>query len=127
MFFNRQMIQDELIRYLNQPLIVGSRRIDGRLVLAPLTFLGNVAFRELLAHFGGYGLLFSEMCWAGSVPCGNGHDQGGYTWRTEEDLSELVCQIFGNDPQTKPACLETGSASLTQVTTKPMAALTRSP
>jgi tRNA-dihydrouridine synthase B len=68
--------------------------------MAPMAKLGNTAFRKLVSDFGGYGLLFSEMCWAGSVPCGNGHDQGGFTWRPEEDLSELVCQLFGRDPET---------------------------
>ncbi len=68
--------------------------------MAPMAKLGNTAFRQIVAAFGGYGLLFSEMCWAGSVPCGNGHDQGGFTWRLDENLSELVCQLFGQDPAT---------------------------
>jgi nifR3 family TIM-barrel protein len=86
--------------FLNSPLTIRDRMVPGRLFMAPMAKLGNTAFRQIVASFGGYGLLFSEMCWAGSVPCGNGHDQGGYTWRPEEDLSQLVCQIFGNDPQT---------------------------
>jgi nifR3 family TIM-barrel protein len=89
-----------LSRFLKSPLPIRDRVAPGRLFLAPMAKLGNTAFRQLVASFGGYGLLFSEMCWAGSVPCGNGHDQGGYTWRPEEDLSQLVCQIFGQDPQT---------------------------
>jgi nifR3 family TIM-barrel protein len=89
-----------LRRFLKSPLTIRDRVVPGRLFMAPMAKLGNTAFRQLVASFGGYGLLFSEMCWAGSVPCGNGHDQGGYTWRPEEDLSQLVCQIFGNDPQT---------------------------
>jgi tRNA-dihydrouridine synthase B len=85
--------------FLRQPLTVRGRQIPGRLFLAPLSKLGNTAFRELVAGYGGYGLLFSEMCWARSVPCGNGHDQGGFMWRSGENLQELVCQIFGNDPE----------------------------
>lgn len=84
--------------FLKRPLLVRGRTIPGRLFLAPLSKLGNTAFRELVAGYGGYGLLFSEMCWARSVPCGNGHDQGGFMWREGENLQELVCQIFGSDP-----------------------------
>jgi tRNA-dihydrouridine synthase B len=85
--------------FLRQPLTLRGREIPGRLFLAPLSKLGNTAFREVVAGYGGYGLLFSEMCWARSVPCGNGHDQGGFMWRDGENLQEVVCQIFGNDPE----------------------------
>ena len=88
-----------LTGYLRQPLTLRGRTIPGRLFLAPLSKLGNTAFREIVAGYGGYGLLFSEMCWARSVPCGNGHDQGGFMWRANENLDEVVCQIFGNDPE----------------------------
>jgi nifR3 family TIM-barrel protein len=90
---------DPLSAFLQNPLVVRGRTVPGRLFLAPLSKLGNTAFRELVADFGGYGLLFSEMCWARSVPCGNGHDQGGFMWRRGENLQELVCQIFGNEPE----------------------------
>jgi nifR3 family TIM-barrel protein len=90
---------DAIAAFLRQPLSLRGREIPGRLFLAPLSKLGNTAFREMVAGYGGYGLLFSEMCWARSVPCGNGHDQGGFMWRDTENLQELVCQIFGNDPQ----------------------------
>ena len=89
-----------LRRFLTTPLTIRDREIRGRLFMAPMAKLGNTAFRRIVTGFGGYGLLFSEMCWAASVPCGNGHDQGGFTWRPDEDLSELVCQIFGNHPET---------------------------
>ncbi len=91
------MIQDDLIQILNRPLTVGNRRIASRLVLAPMTFLGNVAFRELLANFGGCGLLFSEMCSAGRIPHENRNNSCYFRWRDEE-LSSLVCQIVGEDP-----------------------------
>jgi tRNA-dihydrouridine synthase B len=89
---------DAISAFLRQPLTLRGRRISGRLFLAPLSKLGNTAFRQVVAGYGGYGLLFSEMCWARSVPCGNGHDQGGFMWHAGENLQELVCQIFGNDP-----------------------------
>ena len=91
-------IPDPISAFLRQPLTLRGRAIPGRLFLAPLSKLGNTAFRELVAGYGGYGLLFSEMCWARSVPCGNGHDQGGFMWRDGENIQEVVCQIFGNDP-----------------------------
>ncbi len=89
-----------LQRFLTTPLTIRDREVRGRLFMAPMAKLGNTAFRQIVTAFGGYGLLFSEMCWAASVPCGSGHDQGGFTWRPEEDLSALVCQIFGNHPET---------------------------
>jgi len=89
---------DTISAFLRRPLTLRGRTIPGRLFLAPLSKLGNTAFRELVAGYGGYGLLFSEMCWARSVPCGNGHDQGGFMWRDDENIQEVVCQIFGNDP-----------------------------
>lgn len=82
---------------LNQPLQIGNRRIDCRLNLAPLTFLGHVAFRELLSEYGGYGLLFTEMCSAKTVPHENRRTSPYFRWRDEE-RQRLVCQIFGRDP-----------------------------
>jgi len=93
------MIQDELSRMLNRPLAVGNRRIDIRLLLAPMTFLGNVAFRQLVAGFGGCGLLFSEMCSAGRIPHENRNNSCYFRWRDEE-LPSLVCQIVGDAPDT---------------------------
>ncbi len=62
-----------------------------------MTFLGNIAFRELLSQYGGYGLLFSEMCSAKTVPHENRFVSPCFRWRDEE-RSHLVCQIFGADP-----------------------------
>lgn len=86
-----------LATYLSQPLNIGSKSIDNRLVLAPMTFLGNVAFRELLSQYGGYGLLYSEMCNAKAVPTENRFISPYFRWRDEE-RPRLVCQIFGADP-----------------------------
>ncbi len=89
----------DLSTYLNQPLFIGARRIEGRLVLAPMTFLGHVAFRELISHYGGYGLLFSEMCSAKTVPQENRFVSAFFKWRDEE-RSKLVFQISGAEPKT---------------------------
>jgi tRNA-dihydrouridine synthase B len=85
-----------LAEYLRQPLNVGGKFIDSRLVLAPMTFLGHVAFRELVAQYGGFGLLFSEMCSAKTIPTENRFVSPYFRWR-EEERSRLVCQIFGGD------------------------------
>ncbi len=92
----------DLAGYLNQPLSIGNQTIRNRLVLAPMTMLGHVAFRELLASFGGYGLLFTEMCSAGRIPHESRHVSAYFNWRDEE-LSTLVCQIVGEDPATMAA------------------------
>jgi nifR3 family TIM-barrel protein len=82
---------------LTRPLAIGNRTIPGRLVFAPMSFLGHVAFRQLLAEFGGFGLLFSEMCNARAIPTESRHASGYFRWRDEE-LPFLVCQIFGAEP-----------------------------
>jgi nifR3 family TIM-barrel protein len=86
-----------LAEYLRQPLKIGSKSIEKRLILAPLTFLGNIAFRELVARYGGYGLLYSEMCSAKKIPHENRFISPCFRWRDDE-RSRLVCQIFGADP-----------------------------
>jgi len=86
-----------LAEYLRQPLNIGTKSIDNRLVLAPMTFLGHVAFRELVSQYGGYGLLYSEMCSAKAVPNENRFISPYFRWRDEE-RPRLVCQIFGGDP-----------------------------
>ncbi len=87
----------EISDFLRQPLTIGKRRIDNRLLLAPMSGLGHVAFRELLSAFGGYGLMFSEMCSARAVPRENRYHSRVFRWRDQE-VTELVCQLFGSDP-----------------------------
>ncbi len=83
---------------LNRPLNIGRRVLAKRLVFAPMTFLGHVAFRELLGGFGGYGLLFSEMCSAKTVPGENRFVSRYFRWRNEE-LPFLACQVVGSEPE----------------------------
>jgi nifR3 family TIM-barrel protein len=92
----------ELAALLNQPLRIGGRTIPKRLVFAPMTFLGHIAFRELLAGFGGFGLLFSEMCSSKTIPTENRRVSKHFKWRDEE-LPFLVCQVMGSDPATMAA------------------------
>jgi nifR3 family TIM-barrel protein len=92
------LISDLALR-LNTPLAIGSTAIDRRLVLAPMTFLGHVAFREVLAGFGGYGLLFGEMCSARRIPQEARSGSAYFCWR-EDERRHLVMQLFGADPHT---------------------------
>jgi len=87
----------ELSKRLNQSLAVGGKTIPKRLLLAPMAFVGNIAFRELVDEFGGYGLLFTEMCSAQKIPHENRYKSSYFKWRDAE-LDRLVCQIFGADP-----------------------------
>lgn len=82
---------------LNRPLAIGGRTIENRLSLAPMAQLGNIAFRELLAQLGGFGLMFTEMCRAKRILHENRFVSPYFRWRDEE-LPWLVCQILGNDP-----------------------------
>lgn len=95
----------DLARRLNRPLAIGRRTIGCRLVMAPLSKLGNVAFRELVAGYGGFGLLFSEMTGARTARHDVPGQWGGYQWRPEE-LGHLVCQLFDNAPETMGAAAE---------------------
>jgi nifR3 family TIM-barrel protein len=87
-----------LTRLLNRPLAIGGRAVAKRLVFAPMTLIGHVAFRELLSEFGGYGLLFSEMCSAKAVPTEQRMVSRHFRWRDEE-LPRLACQIVGCEPE----------------------------
>lgn len=88
----------EFADFLNRPIQVGRVVISKRLLLAPLSKLGNVAFRELVSSFGGFGLLFSEMTGSRSVASGGGPAYSGFMWRKEE-LPYLVCQLYGDEPE----------------------------
>ena len=95
----------KLADILNRPLDIGNTRIEKRLVLAPMAFIGNAAFRQLVQNFGGYGLLFTEMCSARRIPNENRHRSTYFRWRDAE-LSRLVCQIFGSDPMDMAAAAQ---------------------
>ncbi len=86
-----------LAHILNRPLAIGNRIIPNRLVLAPMTCLGHVAFRQLLAELGGCGLMVSEMCSAGRIPHENRTTSAYFRWRDEE-AGALVVQLLGADP-----------------------------
>lgn len=94
-----------LSELLNRPLAIGARSIPNRLVLAPMTGLGHVAFRQWLEELGGCGLMFSEMCSAARIPQENRHTSAYFRWRDKE-TDHLVVQIVGSDPARMAAAAE---------------------
>ncbi len=88
----------ELQKRLNIPLQIGNRTIPNRLVLAPMTFLGHLAFRQVLDELGGCGLMFSEMCSAGRIPTEDRTKSAYFRWRDEE-VRQLAIQMVGHKPQ----------------------------
>jgi nifR3 family TIM-barrel protein len=92
------MPQSDLSSIVNRPLSIGKKSIDRRLALAPMALLGHIAFRELIAGFGGYGLLFSEMCSARRIPTEPPEKSAYFCWR-EAERDRLVMQIFGAEPE----------------------------
>ena len=91
-------MRDRFADWLRSDLPIGSKTVHGRLALAPMSKLGHVAFRELVAGYGGCGLLFTEMCSARALPSANPKVSPCFRWRDEE-LDRLVCQIFGSHPR----------------------------
>jgi len=87
---------------LSTPLTVGDRTVPSRLVLAPMAGLGHVAFRQVLAGYGGYGFMVSEMCNARAVPEENRRFSPVFRWRDEE-AGRLVIQLFGSEPEVMAA------------------------
>jgi nifR3 family TIM-barrel protein len=83
--------------YINRPLTIGTKTISNRLALAPMTYLGHVAFRQMLMELGGCGLMFSEMCSAGRIPTENPRVSSYFRWRDEE-VGHLSVQILGAEP-----------------------------
>ncbi len=90
-------MRQKLVSILNSPLQIGGGTIPNRLVLAPMTYLGHVAFRRLLEELGHHGLMFSEMCSAVRLPQENRRISGYFRWRDEE-ADRLIVQIVGADP-----------------------------
>lgn len=83
--------------FFHRQVIIRNRAVTPPLLLAPMAGLGHVAFRELVAGFGGFGLLFTGMCSARAVPHENPAVSPVFRWR-ESELPFLVCQIFGSEP-----------------------------
>ena len=87
----------DLAGFLKTPLEIGGRRIDSRLVLAPMAGITHVAFRRLAAEYGGVGVACSEMSAARALPNENPKTSRVFRWR-EDEKPRLVWQILGADP-----------------------------
>jgi tRNA-dihydrouridine synthase B len=94
-----------LSQYLLKDLAIQNHIIHNRVVLAPMAGLGHIALRQLIAEFGGFGLLFTGMCSAKAVPQENPEISLVFKWRKQE-LEYLVCQIFGADPKSMAMAAE---------------------
>ncbi|MGM0452298.1 MAG: tRNA dihydrouridine synthase [Thermodesulfobacteriota bacterium] len=88
---------NDIRAFFNRPISIGDRVVAKRLFLAPMAGLTHVAFRQLASEYGGYGLMFTEMCSARALPRENPAVSKVFCWRAGE-LDRLVCQIFGADP-----------------------------
>jgi nifR3 family TIM-barrel protein len=82
---------------LTRQLQIGTGTISQRLLPAPMSYVGNVAFRQLLIGFGGDVPLFSEMCSARRVPSENPRISSHFRW-TEQERPRLICQLLGKSP-----------------------------
>ncbi|WP_226992326.1 tRNA dihydrouridine synthase [Desulfatibacillum aliphaticivorans] len=98
-------MKTDLKIFLNSPLAIGGKTIANRLILAPMAGLTHIAFREVMALYGGYGLLYTGMAGAKSVPHENPKVSTVFSWR-EKELDHTVCQIFGSVPETMAKAAE---------------------
>ncbi|PID75035.1 MAG: tRNA-dihydrouridine synthase [Desulfobacterales bacterium] len=89
------MHESSIFSQVTRPIDIGSKPLPNRLFLAPMAGLGHIAFRHLVADFGGFGLLFTGMCSARAVPQENPKISSVFSFRKEE-LDHTVCQIFGS-------------------------------
>ncbi|WP_432738310.1 tRNA dihydrouridine synthase [Maridesulfovibrio sp. FT414] len=88
----------KLAAQLNTPIVVGGKTVSNRLWLAPMAGLSHSAFRQVLAHYGSCGLVFTEMCSAKAVPTENPRISSVFRWQ-EWELPSLVCQLMGGTPE----------------------------
>ncbi len=88
----------KLTAQLRKPIVIGGKTIPNRLWLAPMAGLTHSAFRQVLAHYGSCGLVFTEMCNAKAVPTENPRISPVFRWQ-EWELSSLVCQLVGATPK----------------------------
>ncbi|SMC27029.1 putative TIM-barrel protein, nifR3 family [Desulfacinum hydrothermale DSM 13146] len=79
------------------PLEIAGLKVDPPWVLAPMAGHTHVAFRELVAHFGGCGLFFTEMLNSRAL-CAHDPRRDPYCLVGVRDRP-LAAQVAGNDPE----------------------------
>ncbi len=87
-----------LCAHLQSPLTFGGKPAPSRLALAPMAGLGHIVLREIIRGFGAKPLLFTGMFNAKALPTENPLKSPVFNWR-EEELPQLVGQIFGDKPK----------------------------
>ncbi|MBZ4658455.1 MAG: dihydrouridine synthase DuS, partial [Desulfacinum sp.] len=79
------------------PLEIAGLRIDPPFVLAPMAGLTHAAFRELVAHYGGCGLFYTEMLNSRAL-CAHDPARDAYCLTGSRDRP-LAAQVAGNEPE----------------------------
>lgn len=76
---------------------IAGLRIDPPFVLAPMAGLTHAAFRELVAHYGGCGLFYTEMLNSRAL-CAHDPARDAYCLTGSRDRP-LAAQVAGNEPE----------------------------
>jgi tRNA-dihydrouridine synthase B len=88
-------------RPMVSPLRIGPLAIWPPVVQAPMAGFTNLAFRQMVRHYGGVGLQFTEMISArGFSWMGKQGEQPDRLWGVAEEPRPLGVQIWDNDPRT---------------------------
>ncbi|MBD3241604.1 MAG: tRNA-dihydrouridine synthase family protein, partial [Chitinivibrionales bacterium] len=87
-----------------KPLYIGALRIDPPLLCAPMAGLSHSALRRLLADFGGYGALYTEMLSARALNQEELHASPFTRRRPEEGT--VIYQLLVDTPHTAAAAVQ---------------------
>ncbi|PID77726.1 MAG: tRNA-dihydrouridine synthase [Deltaproteobacteria bacterium] len=84
--------------FLNSSISTGNKKLEKRVILAPMAGLNHIGFRHLVREFKGHGLLFTGMLNSKSIPTENRYKSNFFKWNDYE-TSDTGVQIFGSEPQ----------------------------
>jgi tRNA-dihydrouridine synthase B len=98
------LVAEPLVEPLPQvkPLFIGSVKIDPPILQAPMAGFTNYAFRQIVRHFGGAGLLATEMVSARGFVWMDEREaeHPDRLWGVKEEPRPLAVQMWDNDPET---------------------------
>jgi tRNA-dihydrouridine synthase B len=85
-----------------KPLFIGAVAIDPPILQAPMAGFTNYAFRQIVRHYGGAGLLATEMVSARGFVWMDQHEaeHPDRLWGVKEEPRPLAVQMWDNDPET---------------------------
>jgi tRNA-dihydrouridine synthase B len=85
-----------------KPFFIGSVLVDPPILQAPMAGYTNFAFRQMVRHFGGAGLLATEMVNARGFVWLDEHEaeHPDRLWGVAEEPRPLAVQIWDNEPET---------------------------